>query len=74
MALVSSANIDEPDLVIAKFTFEKYLLRLLLKLKVSKSILFFGKKILVFHFDLINNADKFLKKYHEFRTFFEKFW
>ena len=23
-ALVSSANIDEPDLVIAKFTFEKY--------------------------------------------------
>ena len=41
-ALVSSANIDEPDLVIAKFTFKKYFSRLLLKLNISKSILFFS--------------------------------
>ena len=34
LALVSSANIDDPDLVIAKFTFEKYSATLLLKLKI----------------------------------------
>jgi hypothetical protein len=39
-AFVSSANTDEPDLVIAKFVFEKYSFKLLLKLKSSLSILF----------------------------------
>ena len=38
LAFESSAKIDEPDLVIARFTLEKYSIRLLLKLKISKSI------------------------------------
>ena len=38
---VSSAKTDEPDLVIAKLTFEKYSSKLWLKLKISNSILEF---------------------------------
>ena len=41
-ALVSSANIDEPDLVTARSTLEKYSIRLLLKLKISNSIFSFS--------------------------------
>ena len=41
-ALVNSAKIDEPDLVIAKLTFEKYSIRLFVKLKVSNSKLCFS--------------------------------
>ena len=40
LAFVNSAKIDEPDLVIANSTFEKYSSSLLLKLNISNSILF----------------------------------
>ena len=55
---VSSAKTDDPDLVIAKLAFEKKSRRLFLKLNISKSILFFYKKMIIDRFDWVSNVGK----------------
>ena len=47
LAFVNSANIDEPDLVIAKFVFEKNSVKLLLKLKMKLSSSILAQKLKV---------------------------